>query len=222
MKAITIEQFAEQLGKTVWSKGDFKRIYMNNLGYNTKDMSTKTFIYQGKDGIFYVSCKINCPAQHDNWIDSQEKEIMNYVQKKINEAIEEIENSTVQHNILIEYPVETAEKNQFDTDTAEPVKIENLQLSEKVFIGTGKAIHDNGLFTHIQPDDTQIMLWLKWHWCVPDKKENFAPMVELFLEKAENTHKLKDYPYYFHLNNNPDGTTPFESFIAKFIAIEKL
>jgi len=261
---IIIEQLAEQLGSTVWSKGDLKRIYLNSAGWNTKKMSTKTFIFQEENGNFKVSCRIECPSKGDSWISSQEQQVKESIYEKINSIISdevfvvydlddnlpinEIGYSDIFYSMPAaeerarkdwkgcNYEIRTYNKDEFSseverlnmaeqssvTEIENPINIKNLQLSDKVFIGTGKAISDNGLFPHIQPNDTQIMLWIKWHWGITDNKENFAPMVELFSEKQENTHRLKNYPYYFHLNNNPDGTIPFESFITRFIEIARL
>ena len=72
---LTIEQLAERMNRTVWSKGDLKRIYLNGVGYNTKKMSTKAYIYQAQDGIFKVWLKIECPSQHSSWITSQEDKV---------------------------------------------------------------------------------------------------------------------------------------------------
>lgn len=84
---VTIEQLAEKLGEIVWSKGDLKRIYLNDEGYNTKKMSTKTFIWQDEDGNFQVSCRIDCPSQGVNWIKSQEEEVRANVFSKIDAAL---------------------------------------------------------------------------------------------------------------------------------------
>jgi len=201
---ITIEALAEQMGKTVWYKGDLKRIYLNDAGWNTKKMSTKTFIFQDENGDFKVSCQVECPSQPRQWCKSQEDEVKEGVYSNIEAAISELE--------------EISENTEVTADIQEN---ESAQASITTFIGTGKEINDCGLFPHIQPTDGQIFLWIKWHWSISDKKENFAPVVELFVEKQENsTHKLGLSPtYYFHLDSKPDGTTPFESFIAKFIAI---
>lgn len=86
---VTLEQLSERFGKTVWSKGDLKRIYLNDEGYNTKKMSTKTFIFE-KDGEFMVSCHIECPSQPYQWIKSQEEDVRNTVLEKIEDYIERI------------------------------------------------------------------------------------------------------------------------------------
>ena len=91
-KTITIEQLAEKLGKSVWSKGDLKRIYLNDVGYNTKKMSTKAFIFQDENKDFKVSCYIDCPSQPYQWIKSQEEEVKEGIYNDIKKVIWEIEN----------------------------------------------------------------------------------------------------------------------------------
>jgi hypothetical protein len=88
-KNVTLEQLAERFNQTVWVKGDLKRIYLNDEGYNTKKMSTKTFIFE-KDGEFIVSCRIECPSQPYKWIQSQEEEVKEEVKSKIEDYIERI------------------------------------------------------------------------------------------------------------------------------------
>lgn len=85
MTNLTIEQLAEKLGGKLWEKGDLKRIYLDR-GYNTKKMSTKTYVYQREDGTFGVSCYIDCPSQDFNWIKSQQNEVIEGVTEDINEA----------------------------------------------------------------------------------------------------------------------------------------
>jgi len=91
MKNLTIEQLAEALKGKLWVKGDLKRIYLDK-GYNTKKMSTKTYVYQREDGTFGVSCYIDCPSQPWNWIKSQQDEIIERVEESIEAAIYELEN----------------------------------------------------------------------------------------------------------------------------------
>jgi hypothetical protein len=98
---VTLEQLAEKLNLTVWSKGELKRIYLNDAGYNTKKMSTKTFIFQDKNGDFKVSCKVECPSQPWQWCASQEDEVKNSVYQNI-EGILEIMNLTLVNHIVLE------------------------------------------------------------------------------------------------------------------------
>jgi uncharacterized Zn finger protein (UPF0148 family) len=88
-KNVTIEQLSERFNQTLWVKGDLKRIYLNDEGYNTKKMSTKTFIFE-KDGEFIVSCRIECPSQPYQWIQSQEEEVKESVYSRIEDFIERI------------------------------------------------------------------------------------------------------------------------------------
>ena len=88
MKQYTIYELAEKLNAKVWEKGDMKRIYLNDEGYNTKKMSTKTFIWQDEEtGEFKVSCRIDCPSQGWNWIKSQQEEVVKNVEEKIKKAL---------------------------------------------------------------------------------------------------------------------------------------
>lgn len=81
----SIETLAEKLNGKLWTKGDLKRIYMDE-GHNTKKMSTKTFIFE-KDGEFHVSCHIECPSQPYQWISSQEEEVKKGIYEDIEQAL---------------------------------------------------------------------------------------------------------------------------------------
>lgn len=96
MKTLTIDQLAEKLNGNLWVKGDIKRIYLD-YGWNTKKMSTKTYVFQRQDLSFGVSCTVNCPSQHDNWITKEQNEIIDDIHKRIAEIIEE-------YGFEIEYP----------------------------------------------------------------------------------------------------------------------
>jgi hypothetical protein len=63
MTTISIEQLTEKIGGKLWVKDDLKRIYLNEAGWNTKKMSTKTFVFQDESGAFKVSCHVECPSQ---------------------------------------------------------------------------------------------------------------------------------------------------------------
>jgi hypothetical protein len=86
MSNITIEQLATKIEGKLWTKGDLKRIYVD-AGYNTKKMTTKTYIYQREDGSFGVSCNIDCPSQAWQWIKSQQDEIIEGVTTQIERAL---------------------------------------------------------------------------------------------------------------------------------------
>lgn len=84
---ITIEDLAIKLNGKMWTKGDLKRIYLDR-GYNTKKMSTKTYVEETSEGNFNVKCFIDCPAQNYNWIKSQQEEVIENVESEISEIIE--------------------------------------------------------------------------------------------------------------------------------------
>jgi hypothetical protein len=82
--AITLETLAAALNGKLWEKGDIRRIYIDR-GYNTKKMTTKTYVYQREDGSFGVSCYIECPSQPFAWIKSQQQDIIDSVMEEIEE-----------------------------------------------------------------------------------------------------------------------------------------
>ncbi len=86
MENITIEILAEKLGGKLWIKEDKKRIYLD-CGYNTKKMSTKTYVYQREDGTFGVSCYIDCPSQPYAWIQSQQSDVIEGVERRIEDVL---------------------------------------------------------------------------------------------------------------------------------------
>jgi len=86
MENILIETLAEKLGGKLWIKEDKKRIYLD-CGYNTKKMSTKTYVYQREDGTFGVSCYIDCPSQPYAWIQSQQAEVIEGVERRIEDVL---------------------------------------------------------------------------------------------------------------------------------------
>lgn len=86
IKTISIEQLAEKINGKLWVKGEMKRIYLDE-GYNTKKMSTKTYVYQREDGGFGVSCYIDCLSQPYQWIKSQQDEIILNVTERIEDAM---------------------------------------------------------------------------------------------------------------------------------------
>jgi hypothetical protein len=99
---VTLEQLANSFNTTVWSKGDLKRIYLNDAGYNTKKMTTKTFIYK-KDGEFIVSCRIECPSQTFQWIQSQEEEVKDHIYSKIEDYVARIQDPSIDEKEKAEY-----------------------------------------------------------------------------------------------------------------------
>lgn len=130
---VTLEQLAEKFGTTVWTKGDLKRIYLNDAGYNTKKMSTKTFIFE-KDGEFIVSCRIECPSQPYQWIQSQEEEVKNSIYDDIENKIERILNPEIEIQEEKEFEEAKQRRIEAEKNTLIQEKVENTV--KKDFIKT--------------------------------------------------------------------------------------
>jgi hypothetical protein len=127
---ITIEDLAVKLNGKMWTKDSLKRIYLDR-GYNTKKMSTKTYVEETSEGNFNVKCFVECPSQDYNWCKSQANQVIDSVENQINEILkEEIENPKVNIEELIEEAVKQSGNSKqviseiifkmvskFDTDT---------------------------------------------------------------------------------------------------------
>lgn len=87
-KTLTLQELHTHLGGKLWQKENIERIYLLR-GYNTKKMSTKTFVYKADDGEFHVSCRIDCLSQHDNWVSKEQDAIIESVTEQINAIIDE-------------------------------------------------------------------------------------------------------------------------------------
>lgn len=111
IKTISIETLAEKINGKLWVKGDVKRIYLD-CGYNTKKMSTKTYVFQRQDGTFGVSCVIDCPSQDPAWINSQEEAIVNPLMEQIAEIIEEFGHEIENPKIEIQAALDAEEQVQ--------------------------------------------------------------------------------------------------------------
>lgn len=83
---ITIEELAVKLNGKMWVKGDLKRIYLDR-GYNTKKMSTKTYVEETATGDFNVKCFVECPSQDSNWCKSQAEIVIEGVEEDIEEIV---------------------------------------------------------------------------------------------------------------------------------------
>lgn len=143
-KSVTLEQIAERFNQTVWVKGDIKRIYLNDEGYNTKKMSTKTFIYE-KDGEFIVSCRIECPSQPYKWIQSQEEEVKESIYSRIEDYIERILDPSIDLKEKEEFAAERQEKERKAAEEAkkqeEQKKVEAERIASLFKSGGEKYIH---------------------------------------------------------------------------------
>jgi len=111
IKTISIETLAEKINGKLWVKGDLKRIYLD-CGYNTKKMSTKTYVFQRQDGTFGVNCVIDCPSQDSAWINSQEQAIINPLIEQIAEIIEEFGHEIENPKIQIQAALDAEEQVQ--------------------------------------------------------------------------------------------------------------
>jgi len=125
---VTIEQLAEKLGKNVWSKGDLKRIYLNDAGYNTKKMSTKAFIYE-KDGDFRVSVNIDCSSQAYQWIESQEEQVRQSILSNIEYVVFGINNPGVDYEEYQEKQAGIKEKKEIESEQIR-LSVEEKEISE--------------------------------------------------------------------------------------------
>lgn len=126
MKTLTLEQLAEKLNGNIWEKGDKKRIYLNR-GFNTKKMSTKTYIELSPSGMFDVKCFIDCPSQPYSWIESQQEEIIENVENEIKEELVDIYYYIVNNN------------NEIIDDCQNIKKIEDLYIDGGLYISESKA-----------------------------------------------------------------------------------
>ena len=134
VKNVTLEQLAERFNQTVWVKGDLKRIYLNDEGCNTKKMSTKTFIFE-KDGEFIVSCRIECPSQPYQWIQSQEEEVKEGVYSKIEDFIERILDPSIDAKEEAEWEEARIEREKREAEKP-VVNIQKETVQPKEFIKT--------------------------------------------------------------------------------------
>lgn len=123
MKAtITLQELATKLNGKFWSKDGKERIYLDR-GYNTKKMSTKTYVEVRNDE-FVVRSFIDCPSQNDNWIESQENEVIEKVETEISEIIEltkielvEARLSQDETEVEVRISYDGVEENEFLTET---------------------------------------------------------------------------------------------------------
>lgn len=208
---ITIELLAEKLGKTVWEKGNLKRIYLNDAGWNTKKISTKTYIWQNENGDFSVSCRIECPSQPLSWIKSQEEEVINNVLASIDEVLQDIKAS----ENLAENTNSDFEQPQIYIEIPEMIT-----LSSTAVIATGKQINDSGLFKHLNPSDGQIFLWIKDE-NITSKGYSWMPIVQVYKENDSRTHKIGEFYLTLPVLETKDDYA-FEKYISRNCQIERL
>ena len=83
--AVTLEAIAEALGKKVWEKGDLKRIYLNDVGYNTKNVKSTAYIYM-QEGAVKFYAKVVCDGQGPAWEESQENRMVEIMRERCTDA----------------------------------------------------------------------------------------------------------------------------------------
>lgn len=120
---ITLQQLADMIGGNYWAKNSMERVYVD-AGYNTKKMSTKTYVYLNGDGTFGVSCYIECPSQPMAWIKAQQEEVIQTVKENIERAIWEMSNPEGDYD-------EHLEQQEKSKDAAAEAAAATKQLTEK-------------------------------------------------------------------------------------------
>lgn len=85
---ITLQELAVKLNGKFWSKEGKERVYLER-GYNTKKMSTSTYIEKSEKGSFIVKCFVKCDSQDYNWCKSQSDIVIESVEKEILSATSE-------------------------------------------------------------------------------------------------------------------------------------
>jgi len=98
--AMTLKDLATKLVGNYWEKGDLKRVYLNE-GNNTKKMSTKVYVYE-RNGSFVVNCKVECPSQAWQWCKSQEDQLIEQIENKINQIVRVNELELVKFSVVTE------------------------------------------------------------------------------------------------------------------------
>lgn len=83
---LSINEIAEKIGKSVWVKGDVQRIYLNDIGFNTKKMKTTAYIYL-VEGEVLVSAFVDCWNQPINWKIQQAEIVKNKAYEILENAI---------------------------------------------------------------------------------------------------------------------------------------
>lgn len=83
---ISLQELATKLNGKFWSKEGKERVYLDR-GYNTKKMSTSTYVEQSENGLFVVKCFVKCDSQDYNWCESQANQVIESVENQIKEAL---------------------------------------------------------------------------------------------------------------------------------------
>ena len=85
-KFTTLTELATALGKKTnvkpLEKNGKQRLYFGSYGYNTKKMSTSAYL-ELRDGKAFSCVFISCPSQTSAWIESQQQEIRQQLEKYV-------------------------------------------------------------------------------------------------------------------------------------------
>ena len=91
---------------------------------------------------------------------------------------------------------------------------------QKVILATGIEMFQNKYFG--ENNDSTFMMWIEWNWNPSLKSNHWAPVVEVFTKQQnDSTHKISQEEFYFKLNKT-ENRFEFESFIGKFVNIERI
>lgn len=107
-KSIATEIIASELGGKIWSKNGVTRIYIDR-GFNTKKMSTSSYLEILGNSEIKVSVFIECPNQPFAWIKKQEEEVINNVVEDIERIIEDNGGAEVVLEVKNETKTETVQ-----------------------------------------------------------------------------------------------------------------
>lgn len=210
MTTISIENLAEQLGGNLWIKGDLKRIYLNEAGYNTKKMSTKVYVYE-KNGEFRVSVNIDCPSQHSNWIEAQENELTERIERKIEEILNEgvFEFTKETELDVITKIVDLGLDNEV-TKTLNEDGSGKFELTKNILKKEAEKINSDSF----KIEDSILFIYNDNSW-MPITSVKFDSTFDV-------THRIKNTLFTFSLNKDDFGGYSLESMISNYVEIERL
>lgn len=127
MKKLTLEELAEKINGRFWEKGDKKRVYLN-AGHNTKKMKTTVYVELSPSGMFDVKCYIDCPSQDLNWVISQQEEVIESIERKIDEACADTYYYVEENGVIID-------------DCSRETELKDLYVDGGLYIREGQAVY---------------------------------------------------------------------------------
>lgn len=90
---ITLEELAKEIGGKIWHN----RIYVFDVGYNTKKTRCRAYIY-ALNRSFHAACYIKCPSQPPKWIDKEQRKIEKQLMERVNAACKRIKQKDYEHS----------------------------------------------------------------------------------------------------------------------------